>query len=394
MIKRLRTKFVLINMLIVTVILLAIMTVLLQSTQNNWERYSFRMLNKAASGEHFEFGRQNDQVRLPYFTVHLNSWGDIIAVGGNSSNLSDDEYLENITQQALKSKQDVGQLKRNHLRFMRNVSSMGTLIAFVDTTSEEANMLALARTCFMIILACLLVFLAISILLARWAVQPVDHAWRQQKQFVADASHELKTPLTVILTNAELLQTQDYDEAARRQCANSIRTMASQMRGLVEGLLELARVDNGVVKNSFAPLDLSQVVNDAVLPFEPLLFEKEMTLESNIAEHIHVRGSEAHLRQLVEIFLDNAMKYGDPQSTVYVGLQMKGSHCQLIVSNEGSAISHDDLKNIFKRFYRIDSARSMNHSYGLGLSIAEGIVQDHRGKIWAESEHGVNTFYV
>ena len=146
------------------------------------------------------------------------------------------------------------------------------------------------RTCGIIGGVSLLAFLFISVFLARWAVRPVEKAWDQQRQFVADASHELKTPLTVILTNAELLQTPGYGGADR--AAESILTVARQMRGLVESLLELARVDNGAVKTALARLDLSRLVSDALLPFEPLYFERGLELESKIAEDIPVNGSE------------------------------------------------------------------------------------------------------
>lgn len=170
--------------------------------------------------------------------------------------------------------------------------------------------------------------------------------------------------------------------------------MSRQMRGLVESLLELARVDNGTAKMTLTALDFSGLVSDAVLPFEPLYFEKGLGLDCQIEEGIKLKGSESHLRQVMDILLDNAMKYSSPMGTVRIGLKRQGSHCLLSVSNPGEQISQEDLKNIFKRFYRIDKARSMNQSYGLGLSIAEEIVSAHRGRIWAESAAGLNTFYV
>ena len=238
------------------------------------------------------------------------------------------------------------------------------------------------------------VFLGLSFLLARWAVKPVETAWNQQRQFVADASHELKTPLTVILTNAELLQEPEYDEQARSRFVDSIMTMSHQMRGLVESLLELARVDNGGQNLVFSRLNFSELVSDALLPFEPVYFEKGLTLDNGVEEKLFVKGSQQHLKQVADILLDNASKYASADSTVRVILRRQGSHCLLSVASAGDAISREDLKNIFKRFYRMDKARSMNHSYGLGLSIADSIVSKHGGKIWAESADGVNTFFV
>ena len=143
------------------------------------------------------------------------------------------------------------------------------------------------------------------------------------------------------------------------------------------------------------PVDLSRLVREAMLPFEPVFFERGLTLDSDIAEGVTVQGSPGHLRQVVEILLDNARKYAEGQGTVSVRLERSGVRsCILSVADPGQAISREDLENIFKRFYRVDTARSRDGSYGLGLAIAEGIVQSHRGKIWAESSSGVNTFFV
>ena len=270
------------------------------------------------------------------------------------------------------------------------------VIVFADISSEVATMNNLIRNCVLIGLLSFLVFLVIAIYFARWAVKPVEDAWIQQRQFVSDASHELKTPLTVILTDAEMLKSRDFDDSKKKQFADNIYTMSMQMRGLVESLLQLARVDNGAIQKSpMQMVDLSQLAANEILTFEVLFFEKGLILEDKVQEGITVRGSEQHLKQVIEILLDNAQKYSDPHGTVTVSLEKTGAHkCILSVADPGEAISEENLKNIFKRFYRIDEARAMNHSYGLGLSIAENIVENHKGRIWAESKDGINTFKV
>ena len=255
-------------------------------------------------------------------------------------------------------------------------------------------MRSLARNCLLIGLLSLAGFFAVGLIVARWAVKPVEQAWQKQRQFVADASHELKTPLTVILTNAELLQEATEDPAQLENSANSILTMSRKMRGLVEGLLELARVDNGQVRTSMGTVDLSELVSDGLLPFEPLFFEKDLLLTSEIGKGIRAKGSEVHLKQLMDILLDNAMKYSRPDGTVTVKLTKQGFHSLLSVAGPGEAISREDLSNIFKRFYRVDKVRRRDGGYGLGLSIAQRIVEQHKGRIWAESSGDVNTFFV
>lgn len=178
----------------------------------------------------------------------------------------------------------------------------------------------------------------------------MEEAWRQQKQFVADASHELKTPLTVILTNTELLQSPDYDTAQKQTFLSGIDAMAKQMRALVERLLELARAENEQASRAFTPCDLSQITESSALLFEAALFERGLTLQTELEPDITVSGDERQLSQLVEIYLDNARKYASG-GTVAVRLSRCGKNrCRLSVSNEGEALSPQALRQIFDRF--------------------------------------------
>ena len=236
---------------------------------------------------------------------------------------------------------DTGYLPDYNLRYYRTWQHGDEFIIFADVSSEEATMRSLLRLSVIIGLASLGGFFLISLLLARWAVKPVDKAWTQQRQFVSDASHELKTPLTVILTNAELLQDPDYSPEDRSRFSENILTMAHQMRGLVEGLLDLARVDNGAVRQAFREIDLSALVQEAVLPFEPVFYEKDLTLETSVEEGIKCKGSQRHLRQTVEILLDNAQKYADPGAVtlklnrvVLAGIASKAENGRKIMLDE------------------------------------------------------------
>ena len=158
-------------------------------------------------------------------------------------------------------------------------------------------------------------------MLSKWAVRPVERAWQQQRQFVAAASHELKTPLTVIMTNAELLQ----DEARRSTFSSSILTMSRQMRALIEQMLELARTDSAESHLVLRPVDLSGLTARSLLPFEPLFFEQGLTLTSQVDEGITVSGDEEALRRVLEILLDNAQKYSSPGGETQVTLHRRGA---------------------------------------------------------------------
>ena len=396
MIRRLKIKFICVTMTIITVLLCVIFGLIIHFTQQNLENQSLQAMQALASGPVIpgKPGEMPHELRIPYFILQVSPTGESAVISSGNYDLSDTESLKQILSKTLSSSRKTGILPDFGLRFFKANTPAGQKLVFADISADQAMITDLVRTCVLIGVLSLSLFFGISILLARWAIRPVEQAWNQQRQFVADASHELKTPLTVIMTNAELLQDPGYDDAARRQFSGSILTMSRQMRGLVEGLLDLARADNGSSAMDFSLLDFSQLAGDAVLPFEPLYFEQGLTLESSIESGIRLSGSARHLQQAVDILLDNAAKYTFPGSTVTVTLKKQGRHCLLAVSNPGESISPQDLKNIFKRFYRTDKARAINGSYGLGLSIAESIVREHRGRIWAQSENGCNTFFI
>ncbi len=395
MLKRLRLKFICINMAMVLAVLLAMFATVYQVTRQDLETESIRTM-RAIAAEPFRMGRPGDLeegVRLPYFVLQLGRNGDLVTAGGYFD-LSDEVMLQELLQKAQETGEQEGVLRDYGLRFCYGRSPWGRSVVFADMSSEQKTLDSLVRTCAVIGGVSMVAFLLISVFLARWAVRPVEKAWDQQRQFVADASHELKTPLTVILTNAELLQEPGYDEQSRRKFSESILAMTRQMRGLVENLLELARVDSGRIRTAMSRVDFSAVVAEGALPFEPLYFEQGLELDAWTEEGIFVYGSEDHLRQVVEILLDNARKYSETSGAVTLRLRRQGKRCLLTVSNPGPELSPEDRKNIFKRFYRVNRARGMEGGYGLGLSIADGIVREHRGRIWVESAGGQNSFFV
>lgn len=397
MTKKLRYKFIVIIMSIVTIMLCIIMSMIYFFMKMNLENNGINMMRNIADNPFLLHppNETQDDMRLPYFTLQLGVRGDLIATGGGYYDLSDEDFLNNLIDATFSADTPVGVIEEYNLRFFRKSTTVSQILVYADISSELTTLNNLLRNCIFIGIACFLVFLCISFLLARWAVQPVENAWQQQRQFIADASHELKTPLTVIMTNAELLQNTDYDERNRSTFSASILVMSKQMRDLVEQMLELARADNVQSNKVFSSFDFSQLVLDATLPFEPVFFEKGLTLHTNIDDNILINGNPSELRQVLDILLDNAQKYSRGKGATYVTLQKRGKgHCLLEIANEGDAIPAKDLNNLFKRFYRADQARSRTGSFGLGLSIAESIVKRHKGKIWAESKNGINSFFV
>ena len=394
MLKKLRRKFILITMVLVLVMLAVIFSLVYSFTKADLDQQNRANMDRVSQAviKPGPLSQLPQDIRAPWFALRV-SGGMISAVGYTGYDLNDEAFLNEMLGVVLAEKQQEGVLREYHLQYRVMGNTQSPTVVFLDISGYNASLRALIESSIGIGTVSLLLFWVISFFLARWAVKPVETAWDRQKQFISDASHELKTPLTVIMSNAELMGTgPDVSEADSRYAQN-IRTMSSQMKDLVEGMLELSRVDNGQVKTAFARLELSELVQQSVLEFEPVLYEKGLTMEAAVLPQVYMTGSERYLKQLVDILLDNAGKYADP-GVVEVHLSKQGKTCLLTVSNPGQPIPEGERTKIFERFYRSDKARSRNGSFGLGLSIAKSVAEEHGGKIWVNSNASGNCFCV
>lgn len=259
----------------------------------------------------------------------------------------------------------------------------GRQIFFLDYSLEKNISLRLFWTCLSIGLAGILFIFILVIFLSRWIVKPVQTAFDKQKQFIADASHELKTPLTIITTNAEVLSGSLPDN----KWLNHILAQTRRMNTLIKNLLELAKLDSYSGNTDFADFDMSKAVNNSALSFESLAYEYGKRYEIDIEDGIILYGNESSIRQLTTILLDNAFKYSNAKGLITIRLKQQGEKKILTVENTGIGIPKEDQKRIFERFYRSDSSRSRESGgYGLGLAIAATIVKVHKGHISVKSD--------
>lgn len=404
MIRKLRVKFIAITMALVCLMVTAISGFVFFFTCRTMEAENNAALQSLSMKEPPPGGMPGGVPGIrpgdlenggPIFILWVRPDGSVEATGSPYFDLSDGALLREIYEAARADGEKTGILRKWKLCYYRADRPGETQYAFLDVSQDLQTLQDLALACFVIGTAVIALFFLISIWLSKWMVRPVEEAWNKQKQFVADASHELKTPLTVIMTNAELLQNDEYEEQERKNFSQSILTMSQQMKTLVEKLLELARSDAEQTKQQMKPVDLSKLILDTAISFEGVFVEKGLTVESTVEPGIVTQGNEQALQQVVDILLDNAQKYSSPGGETTVRLYSSGyGKCRLTVSNPGKEIPPEDLKRIFQRFYRMDKARSRDGSFGLGLSIAESIVAQHKGSIWAESKDGMNTFIV
>ena len=396
MIRRLRLQFVAVCMALVTAVVAVVVTAAFVTVRQNIAGVSHGILQRVIQDNRFSSRRPGeDGPSLPYFTVSV--WQQsgayrVYVTGGTFSDLENTEELTAILQDCLQQGRTEGIIRGYNLRYLRQDNGLYEKLAFVDMSMERAILRKMIGSYLIIAFAALFLLLGVSVLLSRWATRPVEKAWKQQRQFLSDASHELKTPLTVILSNAELLETAELADKPARW-ADNIHTEARQMKKLVEEMLTLARADNMVRTAVLTEVSLSDIAADCALAFEPVAFEAGKPLQYELAENAMVLGDRDKLRQLVSILLDNAIKYGAEGRPIIMTVQKTDRQIRLTVSNSGEPIPPEHLKRLFERFYRADASRGEKSGFGLGLPIARTIAQEHKGTLKAESD-AVSTRFI
>ncbi|MDF2532593.1 MAG: two-component sensor histidine kinase [Clostridia bacterium] len=263
----------------------------------------------------------------------------------------------------------------------------GYRIVFLDISSQQGILNNLVYT-FLIVASVMLIFIfIISRFFANKAIQPVQEAFEKQKQFIADASHELKTPLTVINTNVDVLLSNDeINVSEHAKWLYYIKSEVERMTKLTNDLLYLTQLDYSDMKIIYTNFDLSKAVESVVLTMEAVIFENQITFKDDIEPNLKINGNSEQIKQVVMILLDNAIKYTNKNGTVSIELKKSYNNLIMSVINTGEGIPTEHLDKIFDRFYRIDKSRVRNNGgYGLGLSIAKTIIAQHRGKISVRS---------
>ena len=325
------------------------------------------------------------------YTLLLNNDNSIKEVINLSNNNIDIDSIKSLGQSILNNnnikKEYIGNIYFNKYSYIYSNSKYLIIIDNSSIQNSLYNYLLISLSLF--ILLEVIVYL-ISMILTSWIIKPVINSFEKQKEFIADASHELKTPLSVIMASSEALE----DNPNEVKWLNNIKSEANRMNILIKNLLELASLEKKetyILKED----DLSKVVELAVLTFDAKAYESDIKLESKIDSNIKFNFDTYSINELVEILLDNALKHADKKSTIVVSLKEQGNNIILSVTDTGDIIPKGEEEKIFERFYRLDKSRSRKENrYGLGLAIAKNIVINHNGKISAESVGKVTTFKV
>lgn len=397
-ISRLRLKFICYNMLIVTAVIGITFCAAAFIMEKRVGAQGRQALAKVVSQEeHPLIFTTISPAQIPYFSVIVGEDGMVTPWEGGYESFPGQDFLEQMAWLSMAGEEDMGILEGYHLRYLRVSRPTGYMIAFADTSYEDSLRSGVMKYGGLACAGIWLGFLVLSYFFSRWAVKPVEESIRMQKQFVADASHELKTPLTVITANTELLSEQYTGISAEAdKWLEHIMQECREMRSLVESLLMLAKNDALTQKKgTFSVFSLSDLVMEKVLTFEPVFYQEEKQLEYQLDEEVQMLGDPEQMGQLIKALLDNAVKYSLPKGKTVVKLETAGRRrIRLWVNSQGEAIPEDKRSLIFRRFYRGDSARSSCSGYGLGLAIAAETAGKHRGRIGMEYRDGMNCFYV
>ncbi len=281
------------------------------------------------------------------------------------------------------------------VRYKKTTSGNEVRIVFNDLNSSQNSITPFLLVGLSMVIVGISFYLAISFMLARIALKPVEESWQKQKQFIADASHELKTPLSVIMANTEIIASHPDDTVqSQSKWIENTREESNRMAELVADLLFLAKNDDGLVVQ-MDTINLSDAVATTVLSSDSLFYENGKKFDYQLDKEIHIHGNEKQIKQLVTILLDNANKYSTDVGNINLSLKLapNGKHATLIVSNDSETMSDEQLSHLFDRFYTVDQSRNTRGS-GLGLSIAKTIVQTHNGTISVDYNQGRTIFTV
>ena len=414
--KKLKNKVFCVIFIILTLFLISILMIF------NYQNYSQR-LNEVKSNlmrmendrkEEPEKGLENDNItEIPniadinsesknvdnprifmdstVYTVKLDSEMNIKEVINHTTNNISDDEIKQIAENIIENEnQDsrVGNLYVNTYSYSFNREHTSLII--IDNTSIKEKLMQNLKTSILIFIVLEIVIIIGSKQLTNWIIKPVIETFNKQKQFIADASHELKTPLAVIIASSEALE----NEPNEKKWLENIKSESERMNNLITNLLELAKSENQF-KEQYLNENLSRLVEKSVLTFESLIYEKNIKLNYNISENISFNCNGDQIKQVVGILIDNAIKHSSENGQINVCLKKDKNNIILTVANKGKEIPKEQRKKIFERFYRGDESRNRaDNRYGLGLAIAKNIVQNHNGTISVSFENGYNVFKV
>lgn len=351
-------------------------------------------LGDFAEEDSYSISRRRLQLST-FYSVVFSADGSVLQVNNDDPSQMSDELLTELAQTLLETGKSYG-ISRNMIYLVSGEDY--TLVSMMDNTVIGESIVTLLRYTVIFGAVAVIVVLVLAIFLSGWIIRPLEENYRRQNQFISDAGHELKTPVSTISTNAELLQR----EIGENRWLDNIRYENGRMTEIVRSLLDLLRAESLTPQAAqMERLDLGRAVTAGVLPFEARAFEEGFELRCETADDIVIMGEVSQIGKLISILVDNAFAHTKPSGRILVSLEGGKSSAVLTVANEGDPIPPEAMDKIFDRFYRVDSSRTAvgedgaaQTHYGLGLSIAKAIATAHRAKLSVNCGDGMTTFSV
>lgn len=326
--------------------------------------------------QQFDFITPETPFSTRHFTVFFDSSGNVVKAHTDSIYAIDEAQAIEYAKKAMEGGAERGWLSLYRYKIFSAES--GTGVVFIDGSANRAMLTQSMTIAGIVLLGCAGLVLILIVLLSKKAVKPIAESYEKQRQFITDANHELKTPLTLILANLDIAE----EELGQNEWLDDIRTEGHRMTDLVNQLVALSRMDEEQLPLQISDVPFGMIINETVAEFEPLARDRRKELSANVDESIRLQGDEELLRRLMGILMDNAIKYCDPEGQICVSLH-KNKRITLTVENTYTAVGDLELHRLFDRFYRADKARTFTGGYGVGLSMAKAIVEKHKGSISA-----------
>ena len=392
--KKLKNKIflVLFSMLTIFVLMILIIyNVILYINEFNGLKESVDTIESITSRPFYQtdfYDKELMFMDLDVYVIRFDSDMNITSVYNYSDDDLTSEDIVNITKQYNKSYSRLEQINLFSAKYVLLMNPRNELI-IINIEDINAKLVLSAQVSILIFVLIELLTVYIVKMLTNWLIRPVEEAFLKQKQFIFDASHELKTPLSVIMTSAECLSKNPKET----KWLDNIQSETERMNKLVLDLLNLAKYDNSYENRVLSVIDLSKLVEKSVLTFESLIYDKGLNLKYHIDQDVKFKCVGSEIKQLLEILVDNAIKHAYDKSTITVDLIKKKDEISLVVKNRGDKIPKEEQYKIFERFYKSDNSRNRNENrFGLGLAIAKNIVLSHNGKIYVECKNGYTSF--
>lgn len=394
MFKKLRFKLLLINMSLLTTVFIAIFGTIFVISSINMNREISTTLYSLI------YNAPKVNPSTTFIALEIDQNGNIMKQTQSFNTEVDKTILKNVVHGVLNNKVNSGivTISDSSYSYLKsiNLNTKITKIVFVDRSNYQNFLYQLLKSFLLVGLLSLVILFIISMYLTNKTIRPIKQAFDKQKQFIADASHELKTPLTIIKTNTSLILS-NPDDSVKYQAKwiNYINSQIDRMSKLIDEMLSLAKLDAQESNIILLPINISKIIESMILMFDAIIYENNLNLESDIKKDVFVHGDKENLKRLFSILMDNAIKHTNKNGTLSIKLFVDRNKVKIIVKNTGQGIAKENLEKIFDRYYRADNSRDRKTGgYGLGLAIAKSIVLKHKGKIYAQSTLNKNTSFI